>query len=79
MNLKHIFIFVLNGISILENPNYLTHDWSCKICGKNVGDMFLIKLMRYGDFGSVYEQEEWLNKNIPCLTIEEKMIKDLLE
>lgn len=77
--LKHKFIFKLNNIFILEGPNYLTPDWSCSICGKTVKDMFLNKSQIYSDFGNVYEQEKWLNKNVACLTIEEKMIKELLE
>jgi hypothetical protein len=78
VNLKHEFGYWTAVFSI-EQPYYLEPYYFCKICGMRVDDLFESKNQSYTIFGSAFEQEDWLNKNAPCLTIEEKLIKDLLE
>jgi hypothetical protein len=78
MNLKHIFGFWAS-LFYIENPCYLYPYYYCKICGMRVDDLFESKGKNYSGFGSAFEQEEWLDKNAPCLTEEEYVIKKLLE
>lgn len=80
--MKHKFIlkiFGYYGTIIIEDNHYMNSHFHCKICDKSVGEMFATKGLSHTNFGTSFEQERWLNSNIPCLTDEEKMIKDLLE
>jgi len=79
---KHEFILKLSGYYgtiIIENNDYMNSHFHCKICDKSVGEMFETKGLSHTNFGTSFEQEAWLNANIPCLTVEERIIKNLLE
>ena len=83
MNLKHEFVLDVictNGyMTTIYGSSYLNQYFYCKICNKSVEDMFSTKGLSHTDFGTSFEQEQWLNTNITCLTIEERIIKKLLE
>lgn len=76
MNLKHEFvlnIFYTNGyVAVIHGSSYLNQHFHCKICNRSIDEMFSIKGLSHTDFGTSFEQEQWLNENIPCLTIEEE-------
>lgn len=79
---KHEFVLEIKSGKVyvlIENSDYLNKNFYCKICNRNVEEMFNVFDFKCTDFGTSWEQEKWLNENIACLTDDEKIIKKLLE
>lgn len=79
MNVKHYFVYYFSNGMYIENSGYLRDYFVCKFCNQTVGELFGTEFYNSLDFGSGFEQKDWLNKNTLCLTEEELIIKNLLE
>jgi len=80
--LKHKFGYynnILNVFTLLDYNSTIMNTDCCKYCSKTAGELYNFQYVLYIDNIDKMYAEADMNRNHPCLTEDEYIIKKLLE